>query len=238
MPKIILDLTKQPLCIELGNTRPEETDDARDNWSTESSGQRGYTKHHGVPWATLRVIFNQGLSNLQVKQNDGLLKSIIGCSYRGSHGGANQRPLTDAIAFLKKGLQTVANPAPPYRIGEVDTRILPQAHHDAINDLASYFCWMPGNFCLGPTPQSRTDDPGNEGFDAPPKHQGGKRVLLLETLYNQLKKDPIDWSEVHKTLDELKKEGVANQGNCVKYKDTDWTMTQIPNSNAVSFRKK
>ena len=240
MPDFVLPATPTPRQLQRGNERPEETDDARDNWSSAGSAQRGNTKHHQVPWATLKPIFNRALLDLQEKKNDALWKKIIGCSYPKGHPGANKTPLENAAEYLKKGIAAAINTHGAAVGGneEVPLTILPQAHRDATQDLARQFCWMPGNIFLGPTPEARLDDPGSDGYDAPPRQQGGKLSTTLESVYTAVNAGTVDWSQVGALLDALKKEGVANRGKAINYNPEDWNLQTDPATNRTTYRKK
>ena len=234
MPYFIFDMQLTPRRIQVGD-RPLETDDARTNW-TWDEGQKGYTKHHMVPWNKLKAVCNQALSDLQVGQNDGLWKKIIGTAYAGGHAGSFQRALQDAADHLKGLLKTLKKDYTPPAAAELDTETLPRDYRLAMCDLTSYFCWMPGNFFLGPTPQSRLDDPGADGFDWPPKHQGGKLVLALESLYKAI--GASDWGQVASLLDVIKQEGVSKRTSAIFYDPDEWKRIHSDEANRDFFRKK
>lgn len=236
--------------------------DSLQNWSSTGSPQRGWTKHHQVPWEVIRKIFNQALLNLQVSKDGGLWDAIRKASFVNGSAGSQQ----SALAAAKKGLNglvvnwravplpavaainvlltgqrlALSNPAAPGLMpGIVDIA----DHIDAIEHLASRFCWMPGNMFLGPTPGSRLDNPpvgthGFEGFDDPPKGKGGAPTTLLTALYTEAVKATPDWGEVKTLLGKLATEGVAKKGKLVHYEASDWNSSLLPGTNVNVYKKK
>ena len=93
--------TNGPLLkFQMGSDRAVETNDARDNWSSNGSDQRGYTKHHQVPWFTLKKIMNHALLKLQNDQNQKLWGKIIKAAYVGGNAGSNLAPLKKTTKWL------------------------------------------------------------------------------------------------------------------------------------------
>jgi hypothetical protein len=222
------------LRFQMGNIRPVETDDATDNWSSLGSDQRGWTKHHLVPWNTLKNIMNRALLDLQENKDDKLWSGIKKAAYVGGNGGANQAPLGAAVKYLKGLVIPLPLPGAAALARENDGQPhMPAPHWNAINGLASHFCWMPGNFFLGPTPGSRLDDPGNDGFDTPPMGKGGTLGGKLKDLYDYAESQ--NWPEVNKCLDAIFSQGVAKKGKVINHLGTDWNMSLV---GAANFFKK
>lgn len=222
------------LRFQMGSTRPTETFDALDNWSSLNSPQRGWTKHHQVPWNTLKKIMNQAMLDLKNRNNDKLWNAIKKASYVGGNAGDNQTPLVAAAKYLKE--TNIPVPAVAPAVTTDAALIMPQAHGNAINELASRFCWMPGNFFLGPTPGSRLDDPGNDGYDMPPMGKGGRLTIALEVLYRD--SEAQRWAEVADGLETIYKEGVAKRGKVINYVADDWKMTLLPGTAINNFKKR
>ena len=226
--------TNGPLLkFQMGSDRAVETNDARDNWSSNGSDQRGYTKHHQVPWFTLKKIMNHALLKLQNDQNQKLWGKIIKAAYVGGKAGSNLAPLKKTTKWLGSspnmggvGLLSTWNANPT----------MPMAHQNAINNLGSHFCWMPGNFFLGPTPTNRLDDPGMDGYDSAPNGKGGRLPTALLNLENATRQN--EWDNVASYLDEIFKLGCAKKGQVINYKATDWIISLLQGTHENRFKKK
>lgn len=221
------------LRFQMGTIRPADTQHARDNWSSAGSSQRGWTKHHEVPWNTLKNFMNRAMLDLKDKQSDKLWNLIKKAAYVGGNASDNQAPLTAAGKYLKETVLAV--PAGMADVADAQP-VMPAAHWNAINDLGSNFCWMPGNFFLGPTPGSRLDDPGNDGYDMPPMGKGGKLAMALQALNTDA--EAARWAEVAVGLDAIYKEGVAKRGKVINYTNDDWKIALLPGTAINTYKKK
>ena len=221
------------LRFQMGTVRPTETQEALDNWASAGSNQRGWTKHHQMPWNTLKNIMNQAMLDLRDRQNDILWNLVRKASFVGGNAGEHQAALTAAANYLME--TTVPIPAVVAQTADAQP-IMPAAHWVAINSLASHFCWMPGNFFLGPTPQSRLDDPGNDGYDMPPMGKGGRLAIALEALFRDA--EAARWSEVASGLDTIYKEGVAKRGKVINFMNTDWKIALLPGTATNTYKKR
>lgn len=222
------------LRFQMGSIRPAETQDARDNWSSPGSPQRGWTKHHQVPWNTLKNTMNRAMLDLKERGDDKLWNLIKKASYVGGNAGDNRTGLTAAAKYLKETNIPVPGGVVPETADAA--LVMPAAHCNAINSLASQFCWMPGNFFLGPTPGSRLDDPGNDGYDMPPMGKGGRLTIALEALYRDA--EAGRWAEVANGLETIYTEGVAKRGKVINYLNADWKIALLPGTAINTYKKR
>lgn len=241
--------------------RTTETYDALNNWSRPGEQHEGWTKHHQCPCETLQKIINKAMLELAEKQNENLWNLILSASYAGGNAGytavmpdeipESEIALKAATKYLKEYLK---EPTKKWLfstartiIDEEDASILissnapeslgmpimPDNHRKAINYLESRFCWMPGNVFLGPTPQSRLDDPGGGKFDMPPMGKGGQLTMNLKVLFDQT--EAGQWAEVAVTLGTIAKEGARKSNKVIKYDQSDWKVFLLPGT--TNYRK-
>jgi hypothetical protein len=221
--------------------RPAATGDAAHNWDKSGiadAPRRGWTKHHQVPWSKLRIVLNEAVWKVQRDKNSDVFDEVCKCAYKDGHAGSHQTSLKAAV----KQLGTISNwtfpaPAPANGAGVLAAPWgLEQSQIDALEDFATFFCWMPGNIFLGPTPGSRTDDPGEDGYDAPPRQAGGQLSLILAGLYKSLEAAPVQWPKVRTDLQKMADLKIYTHATNINQNNDDWHMTLAGHVN--SFKKK
>jgi hypothetical protein len=131
------------------------------------------TNHHMVPWGQLGRVLGAALSEIRLKRTDTLLRKLLPVCYQPSRLDVDRYCATiqGAVAAMvgedeKKG--KAANVVVAYSDGftsKDDLVLTALSQGDLIYDLVNHWCWMPGNLFLGSS--SRTDDPGDWGFDIP-----------------------------------------------------------------------
>jgi hypothetical protein len=163
--------------------------------------ESGSTLHHLVPWGALGRVLNMAIAAVRADaQDDEPLRKVIHVSqgtrstalfHQGKLRGTN-------FALMVKTLRSLSTSATDVSIDILDgyeptegtvsvsskrkakkSAPVVERGNERVFDLIQYWCWMPGNLFAGVN--SRSDDPGDWGFDAPPmaSTRHGKEALSL-----------------------------------------------------------
>lgn len=162
-------------------------------------GNEFNTYHHIIPMNQLTSYWNK-LISFEKKEN---LKSLMGQVLAKAQTHMQSAPA--GTAFRHIPAPTAANPSPPVRgensfsdlkvninyIGDNTTKDAGRrgpSPADAMDEIISFYQWLPGNLVLGPDPAFRPND-GKEGFDYEAAYARerteGVSLKYLE-LYNKL----------------------------------------------------
>jgi hypothetical protein len=132
-----------------------------------------------IPWNVLRDIVNQAISET-FDGKAGLWHLILDVAR-----SKNTRLTQPFETHFRKGLNALKSRAMISSDHLAHAYDAPNNQGDALSDAVRDFCWMPGNIFLGPPPENRTDDPGDNGFDDPPNRQESERVEKLHSFYSK-----------------------------------------------------
>lgn len=163
-------------------------------------GNEFHTYHHIIPMNQLTSYWNK-LISFEKKEN---IKSLMGQVLANAQKHM-QNAAPAGTAFRHIPAPTAANPSPPVRgensfsdlkvninyIGDNTTKNAQRrgpSPADAMDEIISFYQWLPGNLVLGPDPADRPND-GDDGFDYEAAYARerteGVSLKYLE-LYNQL----------------------------------------------------
>lgn len=177
------------------------------------------TLHHMVPWGQLWRVLETAFQEVRADGEVTVLSALLPLCYSHTRIDGHARRLASAITALGRSGDrlgaTVKNRQELYvdtseGFSSNDSEVLAGlSADDALYDLVNHWCWMPGNLFLGSS--TRSDDPGDFGFDHPPMDVKRHAANTTETGVTSFENRVSDLFELYQFLRRTSDQALATE---------------------------